>query len=208
KLRILTDETFEHDTQASTGSTTGPWFVMFYAPWCGHCRKLLPTWEDLADEMYGQVNVAAVDVTANTEVGSRFTIKRLPTLYMINHGKVYRYAGQRTLEALTEFASSPEVYTAKAAETLDVPAPPSGLKHAWAQVEKLLQSKFVRDHPIVVALGFSGSVFLLMAITAYGIFLCANVSESDAEVEAKRRLDMEKNRQTGASVKSGGKAAE
>ncbi|KAF4657531.1 hypothetical protein FOZ61_006223 [Perkinsus olseni] len=71
KLRILTDETFEHDTQASTGSTTGPWFVMFYASWCGHCRKLLPTWEDLADEMYGQVNVAAVDVTANTEVGSR-----------------------------------------------------------------------------------------------------------------------------------------
>ncbi|KAF4678783.1 ADP-ribosylation factor-like protein 5B [Perkinsus olseni] len=78
-----------------------------------------------------------------------------------------------------------------------------------------LQSKFVRDHPIIVALCFSGSVFLLMAITAYGIFLCApqgasfrNVSESDAEVEVKRRLDMEKNRQTGASVKSGGKAAE
>ncbi|KAF4657530.1 hypothetical protein FOZ61_006222 [Perkinsus olseni] len=150
----------------------------------------------------------ACRMTGRERASCRFTIKRLPTLYMINHGKVYRYAGQRTLEALTEFASSPEVYTAKAAETLDVPAPPSGLKHAWAQVEKLLQSKFVRDHPIVVALCFSGSVFLLMAITAYGIFLCANVSESDAEVEVKRRLDMEKNRETGSSAKTGSKAAE
>ncbi|KAF4658863.1 hypothetical protein FOL47_007800 [Perkinsus chesapeaki] len=194
KLRILTDESFEHDTQASTGSTTGPWFVMFYAPWCGHCQKLLPTWEDLADEMFGQVNVAAVDVTANTEIGSRFTIKRLPTLYLINHGKMYRYGGPRTLEALMEFASSPEVYTVKAAESQDVPKPPSGLKRAMAQFEKLIQSKFVRDHPIIVAVGFSVSVFIMMAITAYSIFLCTNVSESDAKAEVQRRLNEEEKR--------------
>ncbi|EER18508.1 protein disulfide isomerase, putative [Perkinsus marinus ATCC 50983] len=207
KLRILTDETFEHDTQASTGSTTGPWFVMFYAPWCGHCQRLLPTWEDLADEMYGQVNVAAVDITANTEVGSRFTIKRLPTLYMINDGKVYRYGGQRTLEALSEFASSPEVYIAQAAETMDVPQPPSGLKHAWAQAEKLIQSKFVRDHPIIVALCFSGSMFVLMAIAAYAIFLCTSVSDSDAEAEVKRRIEVEKERRR-IDVPAEGRAVE
>ena len=32
-VKILTDENFEHDTQATTGATTGDWFVMFYAPW-------------------------------------------------------------------------------------------------------------------------------------------------------------------------------
>jgi hypothetical protein len=32
-MKILTDKNFEHDTQATTGATTGDWFVLFYAPW-------------------------------------------------------------------------------------------------------------------------------------------------------------------------------
>ena len=41
KVHVLTEGNFEHDTQATTGATTGPWFVKFHAPWCG-CKALLP----------------------------------------------------------------------------------------------------------------------------------------------------------------------
>jgi len=34
-VHVLTDDNFEHDTQASSGMTTGTWLVEFYAPWCG-----------------------------------------------------------------------------------------------------------------------------------------------------------------------------
>jgi thiol-disulfide isomerase/thioredoxin len=51
---VLTDESFESTTQASSGQTTGKWFVEFYAPWCGHCKSLAGPWAELAAKMKEQ----------------------------------------------------------------------------------------------------------------------------------------------------------
>lgn len=108
KVDTLTDTDFEHLTQASTGATTGDWFVKFYAPWCGHCKTLEPTWEKLgarlkeADGSY--VNVAKVDATANPILNRRFSIQSFPTLLLFSHGKMKQYKGARTEDALFKFA--------------------------------------------------------------------------------------------------------
>ena len=44
------------------------WFVEFYAPWCGHCKKLEPEWNKLASDLNGYVKVAKVDATVNTNL--------------------------------------------------------------------------------------------------------------------------------------------
>ena len=41
------------------------WFVEFYAPWCGHCKSLAPSWEKAAKSLKGVVKVGAVDMTTD-----------------------------------------------------------------------------------------------------------------------------------------------
>ena len=54
-VKNLTDENFEHDTQATSGSTTGNFFILFYAPWCGHCKSVKPKLESFAEEIQSEL---------------------------------------------------------------------------------------------------------------------------------------------------------
>eukprot|EP00918_Siedleckia_nematoides_P062881 GHVU01136976.1.p1 GENE.GHVU01136976.1~~GHVU01136976.1.p1 ORF type:complete len:199 (+),score=21.74 GHVU01136976.1:79-675(+) len=100
----LTDANFEHDTQISTGATTGTWFVKFFAAWCGHCQSLAPTWETLATDLKGRVNIAKVDVPQNAMLQKRFKIRGFPTLMLFHNGRVYDYSGARALMEMKKFA--------------------------------------------------------------------------------------------------------
>ncbi|KAF1331652.1 Protein disulfide-isomerase domain, partial [Globisporangium splendens] len=135
---VLNEENFEHLTQAATGATTGDWLVEFYAPWCGHCKRLAPVWEELADELKGAVNVAKVDVTENSELGKRFGIRGFPTLLFLRQGQVYKYSGARTVKELSRFARSGY----KTIVSEPVPALPT-LANAVLQHIKVIQEDFV-----------------------------------------------------------------
>jgi protein disulfide-isomerase A6 len=42
------------------------WLVEFYAPWCGHCQKLEPEWNEAATKLKGKVRLGKVDATVET----------------------------------------------------------------------------------------------------------------------------------------------
>jgi protein disulfide-isomerase-like protein len=89
-------------TKALTGDG-GDWLVEFYAPWCGHCKRLQPIWEELATELKGEVSVGKVDVTENRPLGSRFDIKGFPTIKFFHEGEVYPYKGARSKDAFVAY---------------------------------------------------------------------------------------------------------
>lgn len=60
----LTDDDFDEVVMNSQDA----WFVKFYAPWCGHCKKLAPIWNEVATELKGEVKFANVDATTNTKL--------------------------------------------------------------------------------------------------------------------------------------------
>jgi len=102
-LSILTEASFKK----ALGS--GDAFVKFYAPWCGHCIKLAPTWDSLAKEFEAddRVKIAKIDCTAHQSVCKENEIRGYPTLaYFRNGAKVEAYKGGRGLADLKEFVSA------------------------------------------------------------------------------------------------------
>jgi len=93
----LTKDTFA-DKIAS-----GDWLVEFFAPWCGHCKRLAPTWEELATNVKGKFNVAKVDCTVEKDVCQEKGIRGYPTIKFFTDGKIHDYNGARTIEAFTSF---------------------------------------------------------------------------------------------------------
>ena len=77
---------------------------MFYADWCGHCKKLIPSWEDLAENSTHSAKVGAINCEENTYLRDRFEIKGFPSLLFFDtDGLIYRYKGERSVEKFAEF---------------------------------------------------------------------------------------------------------
>jgi len=87
--RDLDDKSFEHDTQAATGSTTGDWFILFKRS--NDSRSLLPVWEAISLEYRNRAIFAYVNVDTNPIIQKRFHLFILPTFILFKRGKMYRY---------------------------------------------------------------------------------------------------------------------
>jgi protein disulfide-isomerase A6 len=67
--------------------------IAFAAPWCGHCKKLLPEWEEASKKLDGQgVMLGWVDATAETHLSSIYQIKGYPTIKIFPGGPNKSYS--------------------------------------------------------------------------------------------------------------------
>jgi len=79
----VTDADFE---KTVLGSSL-PVMVDFWAPWCGPCKMIAPSVEELATEYDGQAVVAKVNTDEDAQWASRFGIMGIPTLIFFKDGK-------------------------------------------------------------------------------------------------------------------------
>ena len=72
----------------------------FWAPWCGPCRMVVPMVEEIAKER-PDIKVAKINVDENPELATRFSIMSIPTLVVMENGKIVGQAmGARPKDAI------------------------------------------------------------------------------------------------------------
>jgi thioredoxin 1 len=83
-VQTLTDTNFEQ----TVNNPSQPVLVDFWAEWCGPCRRLAPTVEELANDYDGRVVVAKMNVDENPATPMRFSIRGIPTLLLFKGGQL------------------------------------------------------------------------------------------------------------------------
>ena len=95
----LTTETFQKKIDEGK-----PVFVKFFAPWCGHCKRLAPTYEEfsnIAKTEIPDLTVAEVDCTQNDDICGH--VQGYPTVILYRGAKQVEFEGARTVDALKKF---------------------------------------------------------------------------------------------------------
>lgn len=80
----VTDANFETEVIKSDK----PVLIDFWAVWCGPCKMIAPTVEEIAKEYDGKLKVCKLDVDSNPQTAMKYGIRSIPTLLIVKGGQV------------------------------------------------------------------------------------------------------------------------
>lgn len=129
-ILIITCLYFKHDNRDIVNITTPPEsnyqeahtdenqgssltkLIVFYAPWCGHCKRLMngaeSIWEKLKLKNSNNKNITfdQVNCDERPDFATKFQIKEFPTILKLKNDTIEKFVGDRDLETLDHFTNN------------------------------------------------------------------------------------------------------
>jgi len=105
KVAVLTEANFDEFMKENEAGA----LVEFYAPWCGHCKKLEPEWNAAAKALNDdniKIPLGKVDATVESKLGSKYEVQGYPTIKYFVGGKASEYDGPREAKGITAWIKS------------------------------------------------------------------------------------------------------
>jgi protein disulfide-isomerase A1 len=98
---VLTDDNFDEELKNHEFL-----LVEFYAPWCGHCKKLAPEYAAAAEILAKNdppFFIGKVDATEQKKLAEKFGVQGFPTLFFFKNGEKQDYTGGRTTDTIVQW---------------------------------------------------------------------------------------------------------
>ena len=159
----------------------------FYAPWCGHCKKLTPEYAAAAGELAekkSETVLAKVDATVEAALSQKYGVNGYPTLKFFKHGKAKEYTGGRTKDTILNWL---EKKTGPPAVELKYPE----LSKKMIESEKVLVVGFFKDQENDQAKAFLEAADsiddIVFGITSEDAVFAALTNELDATLKTSKK---------------------
>ena len=78
----VTDESFAADVLGANG----PVLVDFWAEWCGPCKMIGPSLEEISDELAGKVSIVKLNIDDNPDAPGKYGVRGIPTMILFKDG--------------------------------------------------------------------------------------------------------------------------
>ena len=84
----MATQTVNNDNfQADVLGSDLPVVVDFWAEWCGPCKAIAPSLEEISDEMAGKVKITKLNIDENPDIAAQYGVRSIPTLVLFKNGE-------------------------------------------------------------------------------------------------------------------------